>query len=231
MAKIKFSALVSDMRNKLNGSVMSKNRYGSYMRNKTTPVNPQTTFQQNARARLAADSQAWGGLTEAQRNGWKALAQELPFTDIFGDPKTLTGNSLFCKLNGNLQKIGEATVQSAPLKVAVPGFEFINVTAVATAGVLSALNLSWAPFAIPAGFTAVVYATPGISPGVSFVKNQFRLVHTIAEGTAPIENMFISYADRFGTPAVGQKIYIRIVLVSMESGQQGIPQEALAFVV
>lgn len=230
MAKIKYSALVSDVRNKLNGSVMSKNRYGSYMRNKTTPVNPQTTFQQNVRAQLAANSQAWGGLTEAQRSGWRALAAELPFTDIFGDSKILAGNSLFNQLNGNLNKVGVASIGDAPLKEAVPSLVTFSVSAVGTLGVLSALTLAFSPTPIPAGYALVVYATPGISPGRNFVKNQFRLVTSLAAATATGADIFTAYSARFGTPADDQKIFVRVALVSLNSGQQGIPLEAMAVV-
>jgi hypothetical protein len=230
MAKIKFSALVSDVRNKLNGSVMSKNRYGSYMRNKTTPVNPQTTFQQNVRAQLAANSQAWGGLTEAQRSGWRALAAELPFTDIFGDSKILAGNSLYNKLNGNLNKIGEASISEAPVKISVPSLLTFSVAAVAAVDVLTSLNLTFTPTAIPAGYSLVVYATPGISPGRNFVKNQFRLVTAIAETTASPVNIFTAYSARFGAPAEDMKIFVRVALVSNDTGQQGIPLEAVAVV-
>ena len=200
MSKIKYSALVSNVRNKLNGSVMSKNRYGNYIRNKTTPVNPQTTFQQNARAALAANSQAWGGLTEAQRNGWKALAQELPFTDIFGDSKTLTGSALFVKLNGNLNKLPSASISDSPVKVAVPAVEGLALTATASGGILSALSMTFASTPIPAGFDMVIYATPGISPGRSFVKNQFRLLTVVGSGFSSPQNLFAAYEARFGTP-------------------------------
>ena len=230
MSKIKYSALVSDARNKLNGSVLSKNRYGNYIRNKTTPVNPQTTFQQNARAALAANSQAWGGLTEAQRNGWKALAQELPFTDIFGDSKTLAGNSLYNKLNGNLQKIGESPIDDAPVKEAVPAIVAEALTASSTGGVLSSLSLQFSPSPIPAGVCAVIYATPGISPGRSFVKNQFRLISFANPAETSAKNIFADYSYRFGTPASGQKIFVRIVFVSIATGQQGIPSEVMAVI-
>ena len=43
MAKIKMTAIVADMRNKLNGSVFSRNRGGAYIRTKVTPINPQTS--------------------------------------------------------------------------------------------------------------------------------------------------------------------------------------------
>ena len=63
MAKIKLSAIVSEMRGKLNGSVFSKNRGGAYIRTKVTPVNPQSLAQGLVRATLTNLSQAWRGLT------------------------------------------------------------------------------------------------------------------------------------------------------------------------
>lgn len=48
MAKIKFGMMMTDARGKLGGQVFSKNRSGSYVRTKVTPVNPQTTTQQNS---------------------------------------------------------------------------------------------------------------------------------------------------------------------------------------
>jgi hypothetical protein len=230
MSKIKFSALVSDVRNKLNGSVLSKNRYGNYIRNKTTPVNPQTTAQQNARAALAANSQAWAGLTEAQRLSWKALAAELPFTDIFGDSKILAANSLYVKLNGNLQKIGATAVSDAPAKVAVPSLEITTFGAIASMGVMDQLTAEISPATVQTGFEIAVYATPGIAPGRNFVKNQFRylgIAPAPVAGTLGLEDLWNA---RFGSILEGQKVFIRLAFVSEDSGQQGIPVEAVSIV-
>lgn len=231
MSKIKYSALVSDVRNKLNGSVLSKNRYGNYIRNKTTPVNPQTTAQQNARAQLAANSQAWAGLTQGQRLAWSALAKELPFTDIFGDSKILAGNSLYAKLNGNLNKMGELAVSDAPAKVSVPAVFLTAITATQTAGTITALNVTIDPATVPAGFEVAVYATPGIPAGRSFVKNEFRFLGVApapAVGVIDLEPLFNA---RFGSVVAGQRIFVRLALVSTDSGQQGIPGEIIGTVV
>jgi hypothetical protein len=198
------------------------------MRNKTTPVNPQTSFQQNARSILASQSQAWSGVSQAQRNGWSALAQTLPFTDIFGDPKTLSGQALFVKLNVNLLKIGESAISSAPLKEAVPGIQATALTATVTAGTISALNLTIAPATIPAGFSMVVFATPAINAGVSFVKNQFRQIGVAGAPLGGVIDLETLWNARFGAISAGQKIFIRIALVSQTSGQQGIPAEISA---
>ena len=66
MAKIKMTAIVADMRNKLNGSVFSRNRGGAYIRTKVTPINPQTAAQVQARSLLTSLSQGFRSLSQAQ---------------------------------------------------------------------------------------------------------------------------------------------------------------------
>lgn len=225
MAKIKFSALVSDMRNKLNGSVLSKNRYGSYMRNKVTPVNPQTTEQQAARQRIASLSAAWGGLTEAQRASWRALAPSFPFTDIFGDQKELTGQTLFVKLNANLMKIGESTIDVAPVKIDIPELYAVSVDAEQTAGALVTLDVTLSETAIPAGYSLAVYATPPVQPGKQFVKNLYRFIGEAPAAVAGVVDIASIWNARFGSVSNGQKIFVRVALVSNTTGQQGIPSQ------
>lgn len=231
MAKIKFSALVSEMRNKLNGSVMSKNRYGNYVRNKVTPVNPQTSFQQNVRALLSSLSSAWTGLTEAQRNGWRALAQAIPFTDIFGDQKFLDGKAMYIKLNSNLVNAGEAAVSAAPAQVAIPEFAIDDLVAEETDGSLVTLDAAFNPAVIPAGFVIAIYATPGVKPGVNFVKNLYRFIGTVDALAAGEADLLEMWNDRFGGVIPGQRIFVRAALISTDSGQAGIPTEQSAVIV
>lgn len=230
MARIKYSALVSDMRNKLNGSVMSKNRAGSYVRNKTTPVNPQTTFQQDVRQRLGALSSQWGALTQSQRLSFTNATPNFPYTDIFGDKKELDGKSLFIKLNSNLSNIGSAQILVAPSPVGVPVFIAELLSPTQTAGSLDALELTVSGTTVPAGFAMAVYATPPVKAGVSFVKNKFRYIGT-ATATGGAVDLLDLYVERFGASvAIGQTIHVRIALVSTTTGQMGVPSGANAIV-
>lgn len=226
MAKIKYSALVSDMRNKLNGSVMSKNRYGSYVRNKVTPVNPQSSFQQSVRSTLSSLSSAWRGLTEAQRLGWTALATQLKFTDIFGDAKTLTGNTMYVKLNANLIKIGNAEINTAPEPQEFPAFLVLSMVATQVAGALTVLTATMNATAIPAGYALGIFATPPVGAGIAFVKNRFRFIGISPALSAGVADIEAIYVTRFGTTApANSKIFVRVALISTSSGQQGIPSQ------
>jgi len=223
MARIKYSALVSDMRNKLNGSVLSKNRAGSYVRNKTTPVNPQTSFQQAVRQRLGALSTEWGSLTQPQRQSWIASTASFPYTDIFGDKKELDGKSLYVKLNSNLANVGSPTINQAPASVGVPVFGITQALFTPGATGLDDLSLTVSGATVPAGFALAIYATPAIKPGVEFVKNKFRFIGT-ATATASTVDATALYNARFGGifPA-GYGMQIRVALVSTTSGQMGVP--------
>src|SRR3546814_20356183 len=76
MAKVKFGALMTDARGKLGGHVFSKNRAGSYLRTKVTPVNPQTSYQTSVRALFGAISPQWSGLSQAVRDSFNGAVAD-----------------------------------------------------------------------------------------------------------------------------------------------------------
>lgn len=220
MAKVKYSALVSDMRNKLNGSVLSKNRAGNYIRNKVTPVNPQTASQQANRQQLGSLSSSWNGLTESQRASWRSAVSSFPYTDIFGDRKELDGKSLMIKLNLNLLNAGQAQITSAPASVAIPELAITSGAATVADGV----SLVITPATIPTGYSLLVYATPPVNGGVYFVKNRYRLLGT-ATATAGAVDLETLYNDKFGALSAGdtgKAVSVRCALVSNTTGQLGV---------
>ena len=221
MAKVKYSALVSDMRNKLNGSVLSKNRAGNYIRNKVTPVNPQTAAQQANRQQLGSMSSAWNGLTESQRQSWRGAVASFPYTDIFGDRKELDGKSLMIKLNLNLLNAGQAQIQTAPASVAIP--ELAITSAAAEVGGI--LQMVVTPATIPAGFSLLVYATPPVNAGVYFVKNKYRLLGaaTAAAGIVDLASLYEAKFGALSTGDIGKAVSFRGALVSNTTGQLGVP--------
>lgn len=228
MARILFSGVAGvDMRGKLNGSVFSKNRGGAYVRTKVTPVNPETTAQQNARNRLSTNSQAWRDLTEAERQGWIDAAPNFPYSDIYGFSKTLSGFQLYVKLNNNLALIGEAAITTAPSPVAIPQLELASVAADDSANTVIITGTT----PVPADFAMVVEATPNVTPGKSFVKNLFRFINAEpAAATSPFD-VSAEYTPVFGDPVVGNKIFVRAFYISTITGQAGIPVQAQTIVV
>lgn len=216
MSKIKFSALVSGMSGKLNGSVFARNRSGAYVRNKTTPTNPQTIYQVEVRSRLATYSSKWRDLTQSQRNAWNSQVSEWAKTDIFGDIVNPTGKNLFTLVNMNLENAGGTPVSVPPSKVGVESPTAVTITA--TAGTPS-LSITFGPSPVPTDLVAVVDMTAQLGAGIGYFKNQFRQIATIpTAGTSPYDAL-AAYTARFGALIEGKKIAVRIKFINSVTGE------------
>jgi hypothetical protein len=218
MAKILMTAIVADIRNKLNGTVFSKNKAGAYMRTKVTPVNPRTASQQANRQDLASLSASWRGLSAVNQLSWINAAKSFPYFDIFGNSKELAGNALYVSLNKNLLAAGEAIIPAAPAPGIIPVFAISAASAVAATGVVT---VTVDPAVIPEGFNMLVAATPNVSAGVRFVKNLYRTlgVFVVVGGVATVT---AAYGSKFGAMAAGQTVGLKVWLVNVATGQASI---------
>ncbi len=218
--KIKFGALVVAGRGKIGGHVASRNRAGAYLRTKVTPVNPATVYQVAVRNRLAGISTDWRGLTAAQRIAWNAAVSDYAKTDIFGDIRNPSGFNLHQKLNNNLVNIAKAQIAAPPLPEAVDAF---TACSLAAANGAQTVTITYAP-AIEADHSALVYFTPAISPGVSFVKSEYRQTDVIVTADASPLSIETEYIAKFGAVgAEGMKIFVQMVQINWGTGQAGIP--------
>jgi hypothetical protein len=215
--KAKFGAIVVAGSGKLGGHVASRNRHGAYFRTKVTPVNPDTTFQAGARSRLTDISQDWRGLTAVQRAAWNAAVQDYAKTDVFGDLKNPSGFNLYQRLNNNLQVVGGMALTLPPLPSTV--YAALTLSVVADVSDQS-IDVSYTPV-IPAGQAVKVFATPGLSPGVAFVKSEYRLLEVIVAADVTPYDIGPAWVARFGAFVLGQKIFVKFVGVNSVSGQEG----------
>lgn len=217
--KAKFGMVVVAGSGKIGGHVASHNRSGAYFRTKVTPVNPQTTAQLAVRNRLGTRSQAWRGLTDAQRAAWNAAVSAFAKTDIFGDLKNPTGFNLYQALNNNLVTVGASAIAVPPIPAAVSTVTITSITPAAGTGLVP-MVLSGA---VPASTAMKVFATAPQSPGVSFVKSEYRLITTLPAATATPVALGTAYTTKFGSFTAGQKIFFKLVFVSTTTGQQSLP--------
>lgn len=226
--KIKWGALVVDGRGKIGGQVASKNRSGSYMRNKVTPVNPATLAQTVVRSQLAALATGWRALTAAQRASWIGAVEGFSKTDIFGDIKNPSGFNLYCRINMNLNLVNTATLSTAPAPTDVP-VEYLALATV-DVGVGDDISLTLTD-QVPVGVKMVVSATPSLSAGINFVKSEFRKIEVIDAETATPVDVKTTYEARFGTPTVGSKVFFEVKFVNTTTGQASPSQTVSAIVV
>ena len=217
--KLKFGAIVTDGRGKIGGHVASKNRAGAYLRTKVTPTNPNTVAQVQARNILASISQLWQTLTDSQRSGWNDAVKEWGTTDIFGDIKNPSGINLFVKINANLISVGFPQLLDVPKKMEVPSVLIASANyIISTDEVFFGFDSSNAN-----GVRALIRATPTLSPGVSFVKSQFRVIGSeVVIGNSL--SILDAYSAKFSVPLVGANVYANVQFV-LPNGQKTIEQK------
>jgi hypothetical protein len=216
MAKVKFSALISEMRNKLNGSVFARNRGGAYLRTKVTPTNPQTAAQVAARSLLTTFSQMWRTLTPEQHLAWNAVVDQWSTTDVFGDVVNPSGSALFIRLNINISLAGGTVVNTPPTPTGAVAISELSIVADSSS---SLFTVTFAPAAVPADTAMYVEATPMLSPGISNANSKFRKIATLAAAEASPYAGGADYLFKFGSITAGQKVFCRAKFINQLTGE------------
>jgi hypothetical protein len=219
MALIKFGAGVSEMRGKEGGVIYSRNAYGSYIKTKVSPINPQTTNQMTQRTLMGNLSQTWSTLDAGEKGSWDNLGSQVTRVNRFGDNTTYTGFSIYCKLNRNIVLSGGAALDEAPAIPEIPVLALSSFTPT-----VAAMELAFTPTPIPTGFKLFIYATNNILTGRRFVKNYYRLTQKIAAAQTSPQTIQTSWSTYFGNDrVVGAQIFIKAKLVHSATGFEGVP--------
>lgn len=183
----------------------SRNRFGQYQRNRSTPVNPGSVPQVNQRARMSASAAAWRALTDVQRAGWDSLGLMMQRTDALGQVYTLNGFEAYCSVNNNNQTVGDATVSTAPALATPADVDTATVTLTA-----AAFSIAYTPTPLAAGTRLLIFISPQRSAGRRF-EGDYRLIAFTAAAAASPANVFTAYEARLGTPVVGNRIFIKLL--------------------
>lgn len=118
--KVLIGALYLDMRGRLGGSVASRNRYGSYLRNYVVPTNPSTTRQELVRTGFSLAIAAWKALSATYRANWETYAASCNFSDRFGTNYKLSGVSIFVRSYCAAVDLGVSPITTAPTVMGLP---------------------------------------------------------------------------------------------------------------
>jgi len=209
MAKIKFGMMMTDASGKLGGQVFSKNRGGSYVRTKVTPINPQSVAQSAIRSIFASISQGWSALTDAQRQSWNAAVDSYGKTDVFGDIRNPSGKNLFQRLNQNLAISNQTGLVVVGLPDAIP------LANPSTALLDSANNeIGIQTSGDVTGSMVVVWATPPLSAGTRFVRNRLRQIAVITGGDEIEYLVSDEYINKFGAFTNTDNIYFGMKVIN-----------------
>lgn len=229
MALVKFGAGVSEMRGKEGGVVYSRNAYGSYIKTKVSPVNPQTASQQAQRSLMGNLAQLWKTLSSANKSAWDNAGAQATRINRFGDSTVYTGFGLFMRLNRNLTVIGQDPVESAPVPPEIP---VLTLGATVANAVGPVLTQAFDPVSPGADFYLAFYATNNILGGRTFVKNYYRYITVQSNPGSSPSNLYAAWNGVFGSTLVeGATIYVKAKLIDINTGYDGVPDVSSTVVI
>ncbi len=227
MAIFTAGPVVATISGSIGGTTFSRNRGGSYMRNRAIPLNPNTSFQINVRSILASQSQAWADQTDAVRAAWENWAVQNPVINALGRSIILSGAQAFIQLRARLALAGDTVITNPPIVNAPDGLLTIVQTPNIGAG---AFDVTFT--ATPLAATASLWMTAAVvnSAGISYVRNLLRFIGQSADAqVSPFDNQALIEA-RFGALIVGQTLHVRIATFDSATGLLSVPLEDSAVV-
>jgi len=121
MALVKYGVGIAQMSGSVGGTTFARNKSGNYARNRTKPVNQNTSAQQIARSAIGQLTAMWGQvLTALQRAAWNLYASNLVMQNRLGDDIFLSGFNHFIRSNAARVQSGFDIVADGPTIFELP---------------------------------------------------------------------------------------------------------------
>jgi hypothetical protein len=207
------SSIISQASGSLGGSTYSHNAGGMYIRNRSTPTNPNTTYQQAVRSLVAQLVNLWQGtLTATQRAEWAAYAANVPLNDVFGDPRYRSGINHYVRSNTPLLQAGGTRVDDGPTTYNLGDFTAPTIGIDATADEIDVTFATGDDWVSETGAYMLVYCSAPQNATVNFFKGPYRYAGKISGDSGSPPASPASIALPFPCVA-GQKIFAKIAVV------------------
>ena len=183
---VQYGGGILDARGSIGGQVHSHNRFGSYVRARTTPVNPKSSRQNLIRAAVQYLAQYWSNtLTQLERDAWEVYADAITRSNKLGQQIKLTGFNHFIRSAVPRVQNADTVIEPGPTTLTLPPADPIFEVEVDETG--QELSITFDPlFAwniIDGGFMYVYMSEPA-QVGNNFIGKPFRLAGAIDGDTA-----------------------------------------------
>ncbi len=230
MAKVLYGGGVANMSGSEAGTVHSHNKGGSYTRARTVPTNPQTARQMQTRDILSNFSKQWvNDLDQGQRDAWSVFATEHPVIDTLGQSIFLSGFQTYLKLNNRIATAGGTLINEPPLDLIVTQLTTADPTFDVGIG---NVEMTFTPSPLEAAERLQIFCTPGISPGITYVKNKLRLIFSAFVATTSPFDFEAAWQAVFGAlPPLGAKIVTMTRVIEETKGAISVPLRGETLVV
>lgn len=203
MAKFLPGPAVAAASGSIGGTVFAHNKGGMYIRNRSIPTTSTTEKALAQKARMAAASQAWQGLTAAQRLAWLEWANENPVIDKLGQSMNLTGHQAYCGNYSRMSLAGETPLTIPPITPAPA--PLLTATLNLDIGV-GAFDVTYTATPLGADDALWLVANVHNSAAINYVENIKRWIGVSAAAQASPYDFESDIEGVFGTLGVGQYI-------------------------
>lgn len=184
------SHIVTQASGSVGGTTYATNQGGLYMRARSIPTNPNTSFQAAYRNFFRTVMNAWTNtLTAAQRAAWSTYAKNTPVINSLGSSIILGDNAMFLRTNGIALQNGIALFTAAPTTFDLGSFT-APVPSITHASTSMSVAFTAGDTWNTAGGALLIYASRQQNASINFFKGPFRLVGKIS-GTATSPQSFV----------------------------------------
>lgn len=201
-------------------SVWSHNSFGSYIRSRAVPVNPNTSFQQAVRSYLALLASRWTTiLNSAQRAAWETFAANVSVLDKLGQSINLSGLNWYLKSNVLRLQSGDNIIDDGPTTYALATLTPVTITVTEASQNLSIAFTNTDDWADTVGGHLYVFASRPQQFSINFFAGPYRLAGSIDGAATPPTSPAV-IATPFPVVA-GQKQFYRVVAVNQDGRPSG----------
>lgn len=205
------SAMLGQASGSMSSITASHNRFGMYFRNRSVPVNPSSSRQQQVRATFMALAAYWSEtLTQVQRDAWNLYGNTVEMLNKLGDTIHLTGFNHFLRSNCAILQASGTQVDAGPTNMSLPTVDESAEAGASEGTQLVSIvfddNMDWCS-EDGAHMTVLMASPKGV--GVEFIDGPFRFAGAFdGNSTTPITSPQ-TVAAPFGI-AITQKSQVQL---------------------
>lgn len=183
------SHIVTQASGSVGGTTYAHNQAGLYMRARSIPTNPNTTFQATVRNTFRSIMNRWTNVLDGgQRAAWSNYAKNVPIKNSLGDNIIIGDNAMYLRTQSVCAQEGLAYKDSAPTIYDLGAFTEPVPTITAGSTDLSLAFTAGDSWHAPNGAMGVWAGRPQ-NGSVNFFKGPWRYVGAI-DGTATSPAVF-----------------------------------------
>jgi len=110
MALVKYGALITEIKGKVNGQVFQGGNAGFVLRNKNSRPGNDSLSRSAATNLMSQVAGSWRYLSPAERLAWSTAAENWLFVNRYGETYTGSGYQMYCAYNRRLIQRGQSMV-------------------------------------------------------------------------------------------------------------------------